>query len=211
MTYLNRKKCMVIQIGSVLTFVLLGIASTVYAGQVNVPYTFSPGTTISSSQVNDNFQALAQSMPGMKSVGWGGSVTLSTTWQNIASITVTPPADGMLLLMGMTNVTIYYDNGGARGDQSVVLCITQTSGGSNSSPGCQCGSEVSFSVPQYGAGDGPRIQVPAAFIANVGVVKNTSVTYYLTAAFPGAGKQGSGTAGPGGLVAIFLPGGYLLP
>lgn len=195
------------------TTILLGNAFTVYADQVNVPHTFSPGTTISSSQVNGNFQALAQAMPGAKSVLGSSGVALSTLWQNLATITVTPQADGMLMFFGTASITITQGSmagGSSWGYSSMNLCTTPTSGGGGG-PGCTGGSGIltldtmpTGAVANYA----PRITVPITTIGFVTVAKNTPVTYYLTAATDSS-SVGSCVINTSSLSALFLPGGYL--
>ena len=207
MKYLNKNKYRIAITVSIMVYVLLGITATVYAQQVNVPNTFSSGTTISSSKVNENFQVLAQSMPGMKS-GWGGSVTLSTSWQNITSVTVTPPADGMLLLLGTASVSITQGTsaGGASwGFSSAKICMTETSGGGGDCNGARVTLDTNYTdgTQTYA----PRLTVPATIIGSTSVVKNTAVTWYLTAAKESQ-SVGSIVIDEGSISAIFLPRGF---
>jgi hypothetical protein len=210
MKSMRNEACSGIWIAVMVAMILLGVTSITCA-EVYLPNTFSPGTTISSSQVNNNFQVLAQSMPGMKSA-FAGSVTLSTQWQNVASLTVTPTMDGNLLLLGSVGVTITQGStagGSSWGTSSANLCITQASGGG--SP-CTGGAYIMLDTVPLGSNApvqpySPRLTVPATIIGSVPVAKNTSVTLYLTA------STESGSVGSiviyGGLTAIFLPGGPL--
>lgn len=202
-----------VSVAVLVTTILLGNAFTVYADQVNVPHTFSPGTTISSSQVNGNFQALAQAMPGAKSVLGSSGVALSTLWQNLASITVSPPADGILIFIASASGTITQGStagGSSWGYSTMSLCTTPTSG-TGGGPNCTGGGGIltldtmpTGAVANYA----PRITVPITNIGFVPVVKNTPVTYYLTAATDSS-SVGSCVINTSSLSALFLPGGYL--
>jgi hypothetical protein len=60
------------------------------APKVTVPYTFSPGTTISASQVNDNFAALEEAINEFTpvTIQWSnqGSATISAgAWDDVTS------------------------------------------------------------------------------------------------------------------------------
>ena len=96
MKYFSKKRFTMRQVVGLLTGVFLGITVIAYAA-VNIPNVFSSGTTISSSQVNANFTAVANQMPGIEftsSNSWGGALTGSA--QNIASLIVTAPTDGFV-------------------------------------------------------------------------------------------------------------------
>lgn len=208
MKYLKINKYLIALTVSVLTSVLLAIAATVYA-QNALPNTFSPGTTISSSQVNENFTTLSQSMPGMKTALSSGSVTLSTEWQNVLSLTVTPPMNGVLLLLGTASVTVTQGStagGSSWNYSSATFCMTPASGGGSPCNGARVTLDTvpSELVHPYA----PRLTVPATMIGSVGVVKNTPVTYYLTAA-KASESVGSIVIDTSSLNAIFLPAGYM--
>jgi len=205
---LNKKISISIWIIVLVITILLVFVGVVFAPLITVvtaPYTFTTGTTISASQMNTNFQTLAQAMPALGTNNQeNGTIAVSTTWQNVASITFTPPSNGSVLLMATANVSIGYQNSGAGGQTSVVLCLTPTSGGNNSA-GSQCGSEISFSSPPYGGDYDPRITVPAVAIATVSVTKNTPVTYYLTTAFPDTTNTGVANVQGECFNAMFFP------
>lgn len=205
MTFAKKEKAIsFVKLGRFLVILLLGNSVAVYAGFDM--HTFSPGTTISSSQVNDNFTALAQAMPGM-SAAIGGSVTLSTQWQNLTSLTVTPPMDGMLLWFGTADVTIIGGStcGGSCWYSSLTICMTTVSSG-----GAPCnGAVMMVGTPNpVGNDDAPTLRLPATIIGSGPVLKNTPVTYYLTASKE-SGTVGSSVINGGSLTAIFFPGGYL--
>ncbi len=209
----SKKACStIIWIFAILIMLSSGTAITTYA-DVFLPNSFTPGTTISSSKVNENFTVLAQSMPGMKVAIGSGGVTLSTQWQNLASLTVTPPMDGIIILLGTALVTITQGStagGSSWGFSGMALCTTQTSGGGGG-PSCTGGSGlVKFDTLSTGAvaNNAPRLQVPTTIIGGSPVVKNTPVTYYLTASTE-SGSVGSIVINTSSLTAIFFPGGYL--
>ncbi len=191
--------------------VLLGITPRLFAAQVQPPYTFSPGTTIKSSEVNSNFQTLAQSMPGVKMVLGSSGVTLSTSAQILATITVTPPADGTLVFFANATVTITQGStagGSGWGFSSMKLCTTPTPGTPMS---CYGGDGLLTLDTVFASAAGnyaPRLTVPITTMGSASVVKNIPVTYYLTAARD-ADSVGSCVINSSFLSALFLPGGYL--
>ena len=163
--------------------------------------TFSPGTTIRSSEVNSNFQTLVNAM---SRIGFNYNdtlITLNYSFQNIASTTITPPMDGVVLLIASAQVRT---DSGAQSDEggsaTAKLCLTQTSNG--------CGDMsfdrvVSFSTPTYPYVS--NLYIPVTVIAAYTVQANTPVTYYLTARqeMPSAGLcRVNGME----LMRIFLPG-----
>lgn len=77
---------------------------------VTIPNTFSSGTTISSSQMNANFSTLATAMPAAKSTTASVITTITGTSNGTAtalvSLSVTPPLDGQILLIGTGTITL---------------------------------------------------------------------------------------------------------
>ena len=165
-----------------------------------VPYVFQPGTTISAQEVNNNFSSLATSMTRIKWSPNGGTVALGTGWQNLGTITVTPPAAGNLLLIGRASVEISY-NEDSPVSPLVHVCITDTSNGAG---GGDCG-DVLFVGPAQGAA-GSRLTVPVTLISPTpDLTAQTPVTYYLTAQISQALSEVTVTAN-GGLSAVFAAG-----
>jgi len=69
--------------------------------EVAIPNTFTPGTTAKANEVNANFSALANAMPAVKSITSAtAKVITSTTGEEVLSISVTPPTDGYVLVIG---------------------------------------------------------------------------------------------------------------
>jgi hypothetical protein len=185
-----------------------GTQSPAFA-QVIVPNTFSAGTAISSSQVNQNFQALSDAMPRMKAA-IGNSVTLSDVYQNIASLTVTAPADGSVILLGNALVTMTQGTqagGGSWSTSTATLCLTQTS---NGGPPGNCVPLMLDTVPLANGAPAqpyaPRLTVPATIVGSGPISKNTPVTFYLTGG-KDLGSVGSSSVSGGSLTAIFIPNG----
>ena len=168
---------------------------------------FAPGTTIKSSEINSNFQAIVNGMPAIKvdMTPNDPSFTLSSTVQNLTSMTVTPPMDGVLLLI--VSVQAGLDSGEYSGLASAAIirmCITETSGACGSSGESMM---ISLNAPT----DAPTnplktsLSLPITYIAAKPCYANTPVTYYLTAlrVDPSGGLcQINGAK----LWAIFLPG-----
>ncbi|MEK6699842.1 MAG: hypothetical protein AABZ10_12470 [Nitrospirota bacterium] len=94
-----------------LSAALLLILPAIGRADVTVPSTFASGTTISSSQVNANFSALADAMPGVKTST--GTVLTSITGTagnnatSIMSMSVTPPVSGNVIVIG--SGTIFFN------------------------------------------------------------------------------------------------------
>jgi len=89
-----------------LTIAFVGIAVISYAVVVKlpiihatIPYTFTSGATISSSQVNANFTALTQQLPGVE---WANisqtSIDVRTSTVNLAAITLNAPSAGYVVV-----------------------------------------------------------------------------------------------------------------
>ena len=82
-------------------FVLLLSASIAATAQTNVPNTFGPNTSIKSSEVNANFQALAaavdKGVPGYQFIQQSFTVPANTTI--MAQFSVTCPA-GKVIISG---------------------------------------------------------------------------------------------------------------
>lgn len=178
-------------------FFLPGIVSSAKAQPLNLN-TFSPNTTINSSQVNQNFTNLSNTVPKMKSVGTAANIVLNSQTQNLTSVTVTPPDDGMVLLLVSLDVTM--SEGGNEGGQSwgtisARLCIT---------PMNTCSALMLDMPPVTGVQPfSPRLMYPATFMAMAPATKGVAATYNLTGqkdyADPGGSIIVSGT-----LLAIFI-------
>jgi hypothetical protein len=205
---LKNKMAVGVQIVIITTLVLLGFTVRLWAddisSQLNI---FSPGTTISSNQVNSNFDFLARALPRLKGVV-GTSVTASSEPQNLATITVTPQLDGILLLLANAGVTLeqgYNVGGQSWGYSSCNICVTETSNGTDG-----CDRVVLDTVYLQGAWEAwaPRIHVPFTVFRTVPVTENTPVTYYLTVYFE-PGSVGTCVIQGSSLTAIFLPGGFM--
>ncbi len=165
-----------------------------------VPYVFEPGTTIKAQEVNNNFSSLAFSLTRIKWAPNGGTVTLNTSWQNLGTITVTPPAAGNLLLIGRASVDIRYNQDSAI-SPFVHVCISDTSNGAG---GGDCG-DVQFAGPLQGFA-GSRLTVPVTLISPTpDLVPQTPVTYYLTGKVDSSISEITVTV-TGALTALFTAG-----
>jgi hypothetical protein len=165
-----------------------------------VPYVFQPGTTIKAQEVNDNFSYLGTSLTKIKWGPNGGTATLNTGWQNLASLTVTPAAAGNFLLIARASVDISY-NEDSLISPLVHVCISDTP---NGGAGGDCG-DVQFAGPAQGAA-GSRLTVPVTLVSHTADVEpQTPVTYYLNASVSHALSEVTATAN-GGLFAVFVAG-----
>jgi hypothetical protein len=106
---------------------------------ITLPYTFSPGNTISSSQVNANLQALGQALPASKTSASSGTLTITSsataTPTNITSLAVTSSSNGYLLVFGRATVT------SASGDVTLCILPTDSSGVVDIGSGAYIGSD----------------------------------------------------------------------
>jgi hypothetical protein len=128
MSYFNKKRFSMRQVVGLLTIVFLGIAVITYAA-VNIPYTFSSGQTAKASEVNANFQALANAMPAVKTAGLADSANISSMYPNgteVLSLPVTLPASGKVIVSASGSVCMF--NHAAGSTDTVFLKISKTSG-----------------------------------------------------------------------------------
>lgn len=169
MRYSNRKRFTMRQVVGLLTFVFLGITVIAYAA-VTVPNTFSSGTTISSSQVNANFTALGNAMPAVKSIAtfYDTALPNSGTVVNIATLSVTPPVAGYIILTGSTHVGV--DKATAdRNEANVYLTTISATTSSNFTTLINCCDTSGYKwVP---------LSITAVYPVTGGVLQN----FYLTA------------------------------
>ncbi len=95
MSYFNKRSFTMRQVIGLLTVVFLGITVIAYAA-VNIPNTFAPNTTISASQVNANFTAVANQMPGVEYSSNESYISV-TTDSVVLSVDVTAPTEGYIV------------------------------------------------------------------------------------------------------------------
>jgi hypothetical protein len=105
--------------------VALGAARPVW-GQTTVPNTFSAGTTISASEVNQNFTALTNAMPSATTAYNYNNGNLSSSAVAIVGVSITPPVDGVVFVTGAVTYTITQT---IAGNDNVAIWIDETVGG----------------------------------------------------------------------------------
>jgi hypothetical protein len=112
MNYSDSRKHPLWQIMSLLALLIMGNASITWA-EATVPNVFTQGTTISSSQVNENFSALKSQMPAVKQVipELLTSYEMTSTPAALMSISVTPPGNGYVLLTATGTVGVTHSVG----------------------------------------------------------------------------------------------------
>jgi hypothetical protein len=173
MRYLKNEMLCGIRIVAMVSMILLGAAAVTCAdGPVLI--IFSPGTTIQSSQVNQNFSALLNALPGFKWVMGANNFSFTTDWQTVAQISVTAPADGNFLIFVNTQVSFNLQpNGG-----NMVTFGISTSPSINNlvAPG-QFG--VNFVAPCTSCG--PALSVPANIVGTASASNGVTATFYLLA------------------------------
>jgi hypothetical protein len=192
----NAKGINGLRIAAVVALILFTIAAHVRADSPLVPYTFSPGTVIKSGEVNQNFTTLSNALPGMKWVsGAPLGFSLTTQWQTVTQLTVTPPADGIFLIFANNQVAF---NLQANGNSMVSFCVST----SQSDNDCRGVFGASFVAP--GTASGPALSLPVNSIATVEVTKAVSATFYLLAK-KASDNGDSLTLQSDQLFAVFLP------
>jgi hypothetical protein len=173
-------------------FVVLTIPRNVNAG-VTIPNSFTPGTTISSSQMNQNFTAVANQMPGVKTVEdtrpWVSP--LPTTSSTVMSITVTVPGQGYVVV---TASGVIYFNVSVAGDRLIRVKVSEIASDTDETPGIQI-VRMPVSVGSY--------SIPFSTTKVFSVTTASTVTYYLNM-WDQVGGSGNGTERPI-LTAVFIP------
>ena len=104
MKKLNKKTAIGILI-AILFVTFISVVVIASSSSFSVPYTFTSGTTISASEMNANFQAIGGNLPASKSISFGTTTITSTTQNFTGILTVTPPANGYLILYARDTYT----------------------------------------------------------------------------------------------------------
>jgi len=147
-------------------FVVLTIPRDVNAG-VTIPNSFTPGATISSSQMNQNFTAVANQMPGVKSVETGGQIVVPTTSGTMLSITVTVPGAGYVVVTASGSIDCIFSVAGA---MLVRVKVSQIASDTSETPGIQ--------FLRFPASVGSYV-FPFSTTKLFSVTSASTVTYYL--------------------------------
>ena len=103
MKTLTRKLSLSLIFFLALGFFFVGVIDVAEA--VNIPYTFSPGTTARSSEVNANFSAVAGALP----IAWASQNDISGDFYDTSnvylnSLSITVPSNGILIITCSVNV-----------------------------------------------------------------------------------------------------------
>jgi len=178
MSYFSKSRLSLRQVVILLTIIFLGIAVNSYA-DVTIPNTFTSGTTISSSQMNANFTAVANQMPAVKQTLPGPWITITSTASELTSISFTAPSNGyaMIFASGMMNV-------GTTTTSTIAYVCVDLDATSGYTGGC---------TPMGGTNSAVRSDLPAGFpntgntgyaipysiIKVIPVTSGTTYHYYL--------------------------------
>lgn len=177
---------------------LLLILPATGRADVAVPNTFTSGTTISSSQVNANFSALANAMPGVKkTVAQGIHVITSTTGVSLVSLAVTPPADGQVIVIGTGTITFLQANSA---NNFATFSLNTVAGTWKSPAIVHTFGPYSNSAPGVGQLVAGSLNIVDVFPVTGGV----TTTIYLNAHRDSTGVNTLQAEYPG-LTAIFVP------
>lgn len=109
MKILNKKIAIRVVIAVLVIAILLVSAVAIFAVSSNftVPYTFSSGSKISASEMNANFQAIGQALPASKTISFSTTTLTGIENQNVSGLlTVTPPANGYLIVFGHATLSL---------------------------------------------------------------------------------------------------------
>lgn len=195
MNLLNRKISVRVSMVVLVITILLVSVAVIYAVSSNftVPNTFTSGTTISSSEMNANFQALGQALPASKTSVSSGSISIvDTTGSNISSLAVTPPSNGYLLVFGRATVT-------AVSGPMLFFSISRTSAS---------GDALAQDIV---GGTRWEIGVIDLVYPQGAVTAGTTLYYSFKANVQLNGPTGTGTVEGASLSAIFIPAPNQLP
>ncbi|MDI6801787.1 MAG: hypothetical protein QMD01_07050 [Thermodesulfovibrionales bacterium] len=173
--YFSKERFSMGQVVGLLAVIFIGITVLAYAA-VNIPYTFTSGTTAKASEVNANFQALANSMPAVKTtyVATAENIT-STTGVQIHSIQVTSPSTGNVIISASGTVCIFNHTNG--NTDNVMLKVSTISGDVSTS---SYEGLTAFTEPNTYPSHFQNACVPFT-IVRVFPASTSATTYYLNA------------------------------
>lgn len=187
-----------------LVMVVLGMALGADAA-VSIPNTFSPSTTISSSQMNANFTAVAQQMPAVKQSLSGIWIAIPVTAGQLSTISFTAPGTGYAMIFA--NGSIYLDT---LASTAAFACIDLDA----------TSAYVGGCIPNSGSDTAIRTYLPATFpdttefaipysmIKVIPVTSSTTYSYYLNGLATGTAASGAWLFQPN-MTVLFVP--NLLP
>jgi hypothetical protein len=163
--------------GTILAMALLVRVETGNA-DATIPNTFIPGTIISSSQMNDNFPAVAKQMPAVKQVlsGTWMSIPIQASGSQLTSISFTPKRDGYVTTFATRSVAV-----DTIANTTAFTCIdldvtSGYTGGCTPLGGSGTAYRSSFPNTFPVSGD---LQFPYTLVKTIVVSSGVTYTYYL--------------------------------
>jgi hypothetical protein len=174
-------------------FIATGM-NTVYAA-VTIPNSFTAGSPAVASQVNDNFTAVANQMPAVKTVETGGGTAISSTTAAMMQINVTTPGAGSVVVYA--SGTVYLNVSSASG-QLIRAKVSETSADTTETPGIQF--IRSPSITSTGAAHAFPFSIVKVFPATAG-----AHTYYLNMWHQVGSATGAAQIDDTTLTAVFIP------
>lgn len=126
--YFLKKRFSTGQVVGLLATVFLGVTVVAYA-TVTIPNNFTAGTTAKANEVNANFQAIADAIPGIKVTGvpdYNNITAAYPTGSQLGTLSVTIPAGGKVLVSATGSVCM--NNHILGSTDEVYMKISKTSG-----------------------------------------------------------------------------------
>lgn len=143
--YLSKDRFSLRQVAGMLTLVIVGVSVLAYAA-VTIPYTFTSGTTAKSSEVNANFQALADAMNNRTSATLAN---MAGTWNYTMNGYGSLPSSTTLCTMSRTGTLTLNADGTFSDNQADTNTICQNLGVQANPGGTYTGT---WSVSAAGSG-----------------------------------------------------------
>ncbi len=196
MRYVNNGMRGRIRIVAVAVMILLGAAAVTHADGPQLT-TFSSGTTIKSSEVNQNFSALSSALPGLKWAMATNPFTFTTAWQTVGTLSVTAPADGVFLIFTNTQVSF---NLSQNGGNMVNFAVSPTPSADQMIPPGMFGVSFVAGCPTCA----PSLSVPANCVGTAWASAGATTTFYLLAQKTNANGD-SINLSSASMFAVFLP------
>lgn len=180
--YLSRKRFSMRQVVGLLMIVFLGVTVLAYAA-VSIPHNFTPNTTAKASEVNANFQALANAMPAAWTTSslaeYDNNTSIYPNGAQVLQLDVNLPSSGKVIVSASGSVCLKNHTVGST--DTVFLKISKTSG-AFAGDGAFTHFRVDKAIPTYTDG---KECVPLSMSWVFDEATAGATTYYLNMAIDG--------------------------